>query len=76
MHWTRFGILRLSTWAIRHPFPYLSKHPLFPNFNEATVSDVNLLDLDLDLEELGGVLGENLLGVWGKQSLQSGKTSL
>ena len=40
------------------------------------MSDVNLLDLDLDLEELGGVLGENLLGVWGEQSLQSGKTSL
>ena len=76
MHWTRFGILRLSTWAIRHPFPYLSKHPLFPNFNEATVSDVNLLDLDLDLEELGGVLGEKFLGVLGEAIPSIGKTSL
>ena len=67
-------ILRLSTWAIRsHTSP---NTPSPPSFNEATVSDVNLLDLDLDLEELGGVLGENLLGVWGEQSLQSGKTSL
>ena len=29
------------------------------------MSDVNLLDLDLDLEELGGVFGENFLGVLG-----------
>ena len=38
-----------------------SLNTLSPELNKATVSDVNLLDLDLDLEELGGV-GEKLLG--------------